>query len=189
MQRWLVVPVGLFALLVATVPATVAHPHEYFLAADTCVKVTAGSGGGQIGPGPCFAREGFAFQCQNQPGGLAIGMVCLGDDVVPNIDGEATLTVFDDFFQPVAAVVCQHHGQNPPDDLVGSCGGGGRLFVPFCGEVTISVNDGWEFNDIDVRTSSLVVYLVGPVLGNAIFGICSTIASPATHGFVNHFGG
>ena len=158
-RGWLVVSICLGMVAFGSSPS-VADPRQYVNTSGDALVVCDSLGFGFSNGGVCF-----------EPG-----------HVLPDGNGEAILTIFDDFNNVVSGVACQ--------DLNGDtfCGGQGsaELREPFCIQGVIT--SAW-FGGSWQEWAELRVFVDGPILGNPALSSCGPMFSPGVSGRVDHWPG
>lgn len=133
-------------LLVILAASTLASAHQ-----KTWVNAT---GDRFIAPNDCAGDLGFSQ-----------GGVCYAaGHIVPNIAGEAVVSLMDKKIQPVSGCF-----QQP-----------GRPCESFCGSALLERNINWDPAEI------LEIFVDGPVYGNAFDSVCGTLYSGGVWGRASH---
>ena len=113
------------------------------------------------------ATGDFGILPTNCDGALTLsqGGVCFpGGHVTPNADGQATITILDQFFNPVSAFHCHDL------DFDAVCGEAHDPAEQFCGTHTLRVGEDWNVED------QILILIDGPIFGNPVNSVCGTFS-------------
>ncbi len=190
---------GLGALGMGLADVAQAHPREYFAASDCDASGTLTPNRTMVNA--CPPDEIDAVRGERQVGAV---ILCAGE-LVPNLLGQADLTINDDINNPSRARYCQDLnadgwcGGNPASSSpygLDPNGARGEPYFAFCGSATLqsplSLGDKLPQEWADPVTfggnwdpaADVYVLLTSPA-GNATYSVCSFLSDP-THGFVLH---